>query len=82
MDTTLGRIPPNNIEAEESVIGAMLLNKEAVNTALEILKPEDFYKDTNKEIFKAIIALYNRNEPVDLVTLAEELRKRQTLESI
>jgi len=82
LDTTLGRIPPNNIEAEESVIGAMLLNKEAVNTALEILKPEDFYKDTNKEIFKAIIALYNRNEPVDLVTLAEELRKRQTLESI
>ena len=45
MDTTLGRIPPNNTEAEESVIGAMLLDKEAVNTALEILKPEDFYKE-------------------------------------
>ena len=82
MDTTLGRIPPNNTEAEESVIGAMLLDKEAVNTALEILKPEDFYKEVNQEIFKAIISLYNRNEPVDLVTLSEELRKRQTLESI
>lgn len=82
MDTTLGRIPPNNTEAEESVIGAMLLDKEAVNTALEILKPEDFYKEVNQEIFKAIISLYNRNEPVDLVTLSEELRKRQTLESV
>jgi len=82
LDTTLGRIPPNNTEAEESVIGAMLLDKEAVNTALEILKPEDFYKEVNQEIFKAIISLYNRNEPVDLVTLSEELRKRQTLESV
>ncbi len=82
MDSTLGRIPPNNTEAEESVIGAMLLDKEAVNTALEILKPEDFYKEVNQEIFKAIISLYNRNEPVDLVTLSEELRKRQTLESV
>ncbi len=82
MDTTIGRIPPNNTEAEESVIGAMLLDKEAVNTALEILKAEDFYKEVNQEIFKAIISLYNRNEPVDLVTLSEELRKRQTLESV
>jgi primary replicative DNA helicase (EC 3.6.1.-) len=82
LDTTLGRIPPNNTEAEESVIGAMLLDKEAVNTALEILKAEDFYKEANQEIFRAIISLYNKNEPVDLVTLSEELRKRQTLDSV
>ena len=78
----LGKIPPHSLEAEQSVLGAMILNKEAINTAIEKLHPEDFYKEANKEIFEAIISLFNRNEPVDLITLSEELKKRGTLENI
>ncbi|WP_236913953.1 replicative DNA helicase [Clostridium sp. Cult2] len=78
----LGKIPPHSLEAEQSVLGAMILNKEAINTAIEQLHPEDFYKEANKEIFEAIIELFNRNEPVDLITLSEELRKRGTLEKL
>ena len=78
----LGRIPPHSLEAEQSVLGAMILNKDAINTAVEQLHPDDFYKEANKEIFEAIIELFNRNEPVDLITLSEELKKRGTLESL
>ncbi|WP_093754100.1 replicative DNA helicase [Tepidimicrobium xylanilyticum] len=77
-----GKIPPHSLEAEQSVLGAMILNKEAINTAIEHLHAEDFYKEGNKEIFKAIIELFNRNEPVDLITLSEELKRRGTLENL
>ena len=82
MEGLIGRIPPHSIEAEQSVLGAMIVNKEAINTAIEIIKPDDFYKEANKEIFEAIIVLFNRNEPVDLITLSEELKRRDTLENI
>ena len=78
----LGKIPPHSLEAEQSVLGAMIINKDAINIAVEQLHPEDFYKEANKEIYKAIIELYNRNEPVDLITLSEELKKRGTLENV
>ncbi|NMB07632.1 MAG: replicative DNA helicase [Tissierellia bacterium] len=78
----MGKIPPHSLEAEQSVLGAMIINKDAINTAVEQLHPEDFYKEANKEIYKAIIELYNRNEPVDLITLSEELNKRGTLENV
>lgn len=78
----IGRIPPHSLEAEQSVLGAMIIDKEAINTTIEIIKPEDFYKEANKEIYETIIELYNRNEPVDLITLPEELRKRGTLENV
>ncbi|WDV45861.1 replicative DNA helicase [Clostridiaceae bacterium M8S5] len=76
------RIPPNNLEAEQSVLGAMILDKDAVVTAVEHLSGEDFYKEANKEIFESISSLYNKNEPVDLVTLSEELAKKDTLEAV
>jgi len=78
----LGKIPPHSLEAEQSVLGAMIISKEAINTAIEKLYPEDFYKKANEEIFEAIISLFNRNEPVDIITLSEELRKRGTLEKV
>ena len=78
----LGRIPPHNVEAEQSVLGAMILDKDAITTVSEILKSEDFYKEAHKEIFEAIIDLYNRDEPADLVTLSEELSQRGTLEAL
>ncbi|MFA7532993.1 MAG: replicative DNA helicase [Tissierellaceae bacterium] len=78
----IGRIPPHSLEAEQSVLGSMILNKEAINTSVEIIRPDDFYKEANKEIFEAIVVLFNKNEPVDLITLSEELKRRGTLENI
>ncbi len=78
----LGKIPPHSLEAEQSVLGAMLINQEAINTAVEQLSPEDFYKEANKEIFKAMIELYKRNEPVDIITLSEELKRKDILENV
>lgn len=78
----LGNVPPHSLEAEQSVLGAMIIDKTAINTAIEILKPEDFYREANKEVFEAIIDLFNKNEPVDLITLSEELKSRGTLENI
>ena len=77
----IGRIPPHSLEAEQSVLGAMILDKEAINTAIEIIRPDDFYKEANREIFEAILVLFNKNEPVDLITLSEELKRRGTLEN-
>jgi replicative DNA helicase len=82
LDTGLGRIPPHSLEAEQSVLGAMLLDKEAINTAMETIRPDDFYKEANQEIFEAMIVLNNRNEPVDIITLSEELKRRGTLEPV
>lgn len=78
----LGNVPPHSLEAEQSVLGAMIIDKTAINTAIEILKPEDFYREANKEIFEAINELFNKNEPVDLITLSEELKNRGTLENV
>ncbi|TJX13595.1 replicative DNA helicase [Tissierella creatinini] len=82
MEGFIGRIPPHSLEAEQSVLGAMMVSKEAINTAVEIIRPSDFYKEVNKEIFEAILSLFNRNEPVDLITLSEELKRRGTLDNV
>lgn len=76
------RIPPNNIEAEQSVIGAMLLDKNAITTASEILRSEDFYKEAHSKIYDAIMELHDRDEPVDLVTLVDNLRIKGILDVI
>lgn len=69
----LGKVPPNDIEAEQAVLGSMLTDKDAVVSAIEILKPEDFYREDNKAIYGAILNLYNRAEPIDIITLKAEL---------
>ncbi len=69
----IGKVPPNDVEAEEAVLGCMLLDKEAVYQALEVLKPEDFYREENKLIYSAMFNLYGRSEPIDLITVKEEL---------
>jgi len=78
----MNKVPPNSTEAEQSVLGSMLLDREAIIVVLEFLKGSDFYKEAHKEIFEAMYDLFNRNEPVDLVTLTEELKKRETLSAI
>ena len=75
-------IPPYSLDAEQSVLGSMLLDKEAVAAASEVLQGEDFYSDSHKEIFEAILDIYDRGTPVDLVTLAEGLRQRGSLEAV
>ena len=69
----LGKIPPHDVEAEQAVIGSMLTDKDSVISAIEILKPEDFYREDNKVIFEAILNLYNRADPIDIITLKAEL---------
>ena len=77
-----GRVPPHNIEAEESVLGAMLLSKDAIASAVETVKPEDFYKPAHGHLFDAIQTLYGQGEPVDPVTVAEELRRANLLDAL
>lgn len=69
----LGKVPPHDIEAEQAVIGSMLTDKDSVISALEVLKPEDFYREDNKVIFEAILNLYNKADPIDIITLKAEL---------
>lgn len=80
MDTL--KIPPNNMEAEQSVLGAMLLDKNAISQASETLRGEDFYKAAHQQIYEAILELYDRDEPVDLITLVDYLRKKGILDVV
>lgn len=82
METPLGRIPPQNIEAEQAILGAMILDKEAIATVSEFIKGEDFYRNDHKEIFEAIIDVYELDNPVDLITLIERLKQRESLDAI
>jgi len=77
-----GKVPPQAIDMEEAVLGAIMLEKEAVITILDILKPESFYKDAHRKIFKAVSDLASREYPVDLYTVTEELRNHGELESV
>ena len=78
----MGKIPPHSLEAEQSALGAMILDKDAVTEVVELITDEDFYKEAHKAIFTGIIELYNRNEPVDIVTLSEELGKQGIIDNI
>ena len=77
---TAERIPPQNIEAEQAVLGAMLLSKDAIAHATEKLHADDFYRDAHRRVFQAIADLYQRDEAADLVTVTEQLRKTDQLE--
>ncbi len=77
-----GRIPPHSIEAEKSVLGAALLSKDALFDVVEVVRAEDFYDENHKEIFKAILDLHRKSAPVDALTVAEELKKRNSLNMV
>ena len=78
----LGKIPPHDIEAEQAVLGSMLTDKEAIVSAIEVLRPEDFYRDDNKTIFKAISNIYAKGGAVDIITVKDELTTMAKLEAI
>jgi replicative DNA helicase len=77
-----GRVPPHNIEAEESLLGAMLLSRDAIASAVEIVSSVDFYKPAHSNIFDAITSLYSQGEPADPVTVAESLRRDGHLDQV
>ena len=79
---TEGRVPPQAVDVEMAVLGAMLLEKGAIAKVIEILDDSSFYKPAHQRIFAGMIALFERSEPVDLITLIEELRRRGELEKI
>ena len=76
----LHKLPPQSIEAEQSVLGGILLDKEAIYRVLEILKEEDFYRESHRKIFRGMVYLFEKNEPIDLITLTETLRSLNLLE--
>ena len=78
----LGKVPPQDIEAEQAVIGSMLTDQDAVIAAEEILRPDDFYREDNKIIYEAISNLFNRSEPIDVITLKAELSTIGKLEAV
>lgn len=76
------RLPPQNIEAEQSVLGSLLIDPEAILKITSSLRPEDFYRETHALIYKAIVDLHERRQPADFVTLCDELERRKELEQV
>ncbi len=76
------RLPPHNLDAEKSVLGALLIDKDAITEVAEFLRPEHFYKEGHGDIYEAILDLFEKREPVDLITLTEELKKKKNYEKI
>ena len=78
----VGKIPPHDVDAEQAILGSMLTDQDAVIDAMEVLKPEDFYREDNKYIYQSIINLYNRGEPIDIITVKAELTSMQKFEAV
>src|SRR5580765_1948629 len=82
LEDNLRKVPPQNLEAESSVLGGILLENEAVNQVLELLRPEDFYRESHRKIFRSMIEITDRSEPVDLITLSEFLKSKNELGAV
>lgn len=78
----MGKMPPQAVELEEAVLGALMLEKEALTSVIDILKEEAFYKESNKKIFAAIKRLFERSEAIDILTVTNELKRNEELESV
>jgi replicative DNA helicase len=83
-ESSLGfeRIPPQSVEAEKAVLGSVMMDNESIGKAIEILDSTHFYRTAHQKIFAAALILYERNEPVDLITLSEELKRQKILDEI
>jgi replicative DNA helicase len=82
IDVSIHKVPPQNIEAEQSILGGILLDNQALNPVLEILDQSDFYSDAHRKIFTAILELSNRNEPADLITLNNIMKDERKLDQV
>lgn len=76
------KVPPHNLEAEQAVLGGVLLNNDAMNQLMDILSPDDFYREANATIFEGMTLLYNESEPIDVITLSEALTRKSRLEKV
>jgi len=80
--TGLGKLPPQAVDLEEAILGALMIEKDALSAVIDILKPESFYKEAHQRIYNAIITLFSNSEPVDLLTVTSQLRKSGELEMV
>lgn len=76
------RIPPQNVEAEQSVLGSLMLDKDAILKVVDFLMPKDFYRDTHHEIYKTMVALFERREPIDILSTTNKLREKGSLKGV
>lgn len=81
-DVTLDKLPPQNVEAEQSVLGAILLDNNALTATLELVGKDDFYKDSHRKIFASMEDLFDKSEPIDIITLTDYLKRKNELEAI
>ncbi len=78
----LSKTPPQNIEAEEAVLGSILMNSNSINRVVEIINPEAFYSPVNRMVYEAMLTLFNQNKPIDALTVSDYLKSRSQLEKI
>jgi replicative DNA helicase len=81
-EASLQKLPPQNIEAEQMVLGAILIENDSINKVVETLSPDDFYKDTHRRIFKAMLDMFETGDAIDLVTLSDALRGKTGLDAV
>ena len=81
-NSSIIRVLPNDVEAEQAVLGAMIIDKDAIANVLEIIRPDDFYREDNREVFSAIVDLFENSKPIDIVSIKEQLRLRGTLDAV
>ena len=81
-EVTSLKLPPQNIEAEQSILGGILIENDAINTVVEFLDETDFYREAHQKVFQCMILLSERHEPLDLITVTNELKKRKDLDEI
>src|SRR3972149_354096 len=82
MADAIAKIPPQNTEAEQSILGSLLIDKDAIIKVADILSADDFYRDDHGEIYKAILKLFEKRKPIDVVTLTDELEKAKKLKEV
>ena len=81
-DTSAEKLPPQAIEAEQSVLGGLMIDKNAIIKVVDFLRPRDFYKGTHQEIYKTMVELFEKNEPIDILAVASRLKEKNLLEEI
>ena len=82
LDTGLGKLPPQALDLEEAVLGALMIEKDALSSVVDILKPETFYKEAHQRIYQAILTLFGNSDPIDLLTVTQQLRKTGEIEIV
>lgn len=79
---SFNKLPPQSIESEQSVLGGIIIDNDAIHKVIELLRPEDFYKESHQKIYQAMISLYERGEPLDLITLTDEIKRLKVLDKV